>query len=411
MKNTESGKMFDIDGFFASVINRDPNLRRIPEYDAVGEFKGIQAVTFDSIEYNGKKTKVFAYMAFPDGADESTPGIVLIHGGGGHAFLPWVKMWRDRGYSVIAPDTVGNMPIDINAGCTESNGDWARKLHGVFEEDGYIPSPDNDGMSTYNLDVDRRWLTHITAHCILSFTALAQSGYADKNKIGITGISWGGVAVSYYLGFDSRPAFAIPIYGSGYLNESLAWMGERFSHPETLKYFRAEDRFAKVKMPVMWLCWNDDFCFSINSNSKSYLDTAPNNPLTTLSIVDCMCHSHNFAWIRPESEAFANSIVKGGDALQSFTSLPNGKSPVCTYAYSKEVTARLYYIIDELEYSMHEKHGMNNTFLNPVWQSVPLNAENGTITGDIPCDACGYYIEIKNEDGVIITTPYIKTER
>ena len=188
-------------------------------------------------------------------------------------------------------------------------------------------------------------------------------------------------------------------------------MGERFSHPETLKYFRAEDRFAKVKMPVMWLCWNDDFCFSINSNSKSYLDTAPNNPLTTLSIVDCMCHSHNFAWIRPESEAFANSIVKGGDALQSFTSLPNGKSPVCTYAYSKEVTARLYYITDELEYSMHEKHGMNNTFLNPLWQSVPLNAENGTITGDIPCDACGYYIEIKNEDGVIITTPYIKTER
>ena len=78
--------MFDIDGFFESVINRDPNLRRIPEYDAVGEFEGIQAVTFDSIEYNGKKTKVFAYMAFPDGADESTPGIVLIHGGGGHAF-------------------------------------------------------------------------------------------------------------------------------------------------------------------------------------------------------------------------------------------------------------------------------------------------------------------------------------
>ena len=52
--------MFDIDGFFESVINRDPNLRRIPEYDAIGEFEGIQAVTFDSIEYNGKKTKVFA---------------------------------------------------------------------------------------------------------------------------------------------------------------------------------------------------------------------------------------------------------------------------------------------------------------------------------------------------------------
>ena len=32
----------------------------------------------------------------------------------------------------------------------------------------------------------------------------------------------------------------------------------------------AEKNFNKVNMPVMWLCWNDDCCFSINSNSKSY---------------------------------------------------------------------------------------------------------------------------------------------
>ena len=52
LKESPNEVMGDIDGFFESVINRDPNLRRIPEYDAVGEFEGIQAVTFDSIEYN-----------------------------------------------------------------------------------------------------------------------------------------------------------------------------------------------------------------------------------------------------------------------------------------------------------------------------------------------------------------------
>ena len=411
MNNTEFGKTYDMEVFFGNVIKTDPNLRRIPEFDPVGEFKGIHAVTFDSIEYHGKKTKVFAYMAHPDGADENTPGIVLIHGGGGHAFLPWVKMWLDRGYSVIAPDTVGHMPIDINAGCTESNGDWGKGLYGIFAEEGYTASPDNDGMSTYNLDVTRRWLTHITSHCILSFSALANSGFADKNKIGITGISWGGVAVSYYIGFDSRPAFAIPVYGSGYLSESLAWIAERFSNPETLRYFRAEDRFDKVKCPVMWLCWNDDFCFSINSNSKSYLDTVKNNDMTTVSIVDSMHHSHNYAWIRPESEAFANSIVNNGKKLPRFTSMPTDRSTVCTYEYDGEVTAAMYYITSDLVYSMHEKYGVVNTFLDPVWQSIPMTAKNGTITGNIPCDACGYYIEIKNESGVIVSTPYIKTER
>ena len=44
MENTEFAKPFDIDGFFKSVIKKEPNLRRIPEYDAVGEFEGIQAV-------------------------------------------------------------------------------------------------------------------------------------------------------------------------------------------------------------------------------------------------------------------------------------------------------------------------------------------------------------------------------
>ena len=26
-------------------------------------------------------------------------------------------------------------------------------------------------------------------------------------------------------------------------------------------------------MPVLWLAWNDDSCFTVNSNSKSFEDT------------------------------------------------------------------------------------------------------------------------------------------
>lgn len=411
MKKTDRNDVFSPDKYFEKILSADPNLRRVPEFDPTDEFEGIHAVTFDSSVLNGKKTKVFAYMAHPENADCNTPGIVLIHGGGGHAFLPWVKMWRDRGYSVIAPDTVGHMPTARNAGCTETNADWTNGLHGVFEEDGYTAAPNNDDMQTYSLPFEDRWLTHITAQCILSFTALAECGLADKDKIGISGISWGAVALSYYLGFDRRAAFAIPIYGSGYLSESLAWMRDKFSHPETQRYFLAEERFYKADMPILWLCWNDDCCFSINSNSKSYIDTAQNNPLTSISIVDKMYHSHAFAWMRPESEAFANSIVKNGRAPQRFTSLPNADSLECTYEYDGQLTANLFYITEDLTYSTHEKYGMVNTFMDAVWNCAPLHPENGKIIGEIPHGAHGYYIELTNENSVVISTPYIKTER
>ena len=66
MGNTEVAKPFDADGFFKSVVNKDPNLRRIPEYDAVGNFEGIQAVTFDSIEYNGTTYAVYELTDYID---------------------------------------------------------------------------------------------------------------------------------------------------------------------------------------------------------------------------------------------------------------------------------------------------------------------------------------------------------
>lgn len=398
----------ELEAFFDRVKNTTPNVKYVPEFQPTEKYENIKAVTFDGVLYHGKKTKVFAYVAYPDGADENTPGIVLIHGGAGHAYLPWVKAWCDMGYSVIAPDTVGHMPTEVNAGAVEATTKWQKGLFGVFKEEGYVSSPDNDDMATYDENTEDKWIVHITSQSMIAFSILAQGGYANKNKIGIMGISWGAVALSYQLGYDERPAFAIPVYGSGYLAESLAWMKDKFAHPKTRELFLAEERFEYVKMPILWQCWNDDHCFSINSNSKSYLDTVKNNDETLLSIVDGMGHSHGYAWRRKEPFAFADSIVNNKPKLQRFTSLPTLEDPECTYEYDGEISAKIFYITEKMTYSKHEKHSMDSTFMDQVWKTSCAFAKDGKITAVLPKDVCEYYIELVNNEGVIITTPIIK---
>ena len=53
----------------------------------------------------------------------------------------------------------------------------------------------------------------------------------DKNRIGAVGISWGSVILSIALGYNNNFSFAINVYGSGYLTQSLSFMRYKFILP------------------------------------------------------------------------------------------------------------------------------------------------------------------------------------
>ena len=63
-----------------------------------------QAVYFDGVDYEGRPTRVFAWMGIPAGAsvDAPVPAMVLVHGGGGTAYRQWVDEWTQRGYAAIS---------------------------------------------------------------------------------------------------------------------------------------------------------------------------------------------------------------------------------------------------------------------------------------------------------------------
>lgn len=401
-KNEPTAKM--LESAFVECTREKVAYDVVDGFAPSGEYDGIKAVTFDGFEAGGKKTKIFAYLAFPEGSNENTPAVVLVHGGGGHAYLEWVKEWLDAGYAVIAPDVTGYFPTEANAGASTDGSKWTHSLDGCFAENGYAVIPDNDGMAHSADPLDEQWMYHAVGTVIRSFSILSQSGRVDSDKIGVVGISWGAVITSIYLGYDSRPAFAVPIYGSAYLADSLAYMKNMFAKDDTRALWSAEDRLDKVTCPVLWLCSDSDGNFSLNSNSMSFLSTEKNSG-TRLSIVTAMQHSHEAAWERPEPIAFADSLVNGGEAMPEFLTYPNGESLECSV--SGGTRARLYYITEEMSYSLADGTNPNSTMPDQEWQKCALTLDDGQISGEMPSDAVMYYISV-TANGCTVSTPIVK---
>lgn len=380
------------------------NYKERPAYDPK-DYPGVRAITYDGMPIGASKTKVFAYLGFPDHTKEPVPGIVLIHGGGGHAFPAWVQMWVERGYAAIAMDTTGFYP--------EGDG-WHYGLYGSFAEEGYVDAPNNTGMvDGVDEDVEKNWLYHAVGSAILARKLLAADERVDAARIGVCGISWGGVITSILIGQDPNFAFAIPIYGSGHLGGELTMgsIGKHFRPLSVQKRWLAEKRFDRVKIPVLWLCWNDDNNFSIQANSQSYLDTLPGNERTCLSIVHEMYHSHLDGWVRPESASFASAVLEG-KPLPRILTQPGGRSFELEVEWDGLLCATAYYITSPMKYKEHDKFGYGSyTFMEQVWQMQSCQVEGGKVSCELPEETAGYYVEIKTQvagEEFVLSSVYVE---
>ena len=386
--------MISFDKFF----DMDPEVEYFPEYDC----KGISNLTYKGADYKGKPTRVFAHMGFPKDAKEPVPAVVLIHGGGGHPDDDWIKKWNEHGYGAIAMSTDGyfpDKPVYLGEGVGAES--MVHKLVPPFNKDGYTEGPSTTHLEDSDRPIGDQWMYHAVTSVIMAYNILLRDERVDKDKIGVCGISWGGIIASIAIGYDHRFAFAVPIYGSGYLACGLSGLNKLFNSPGMQKWY-AEKRFDRVKTPVMWLCWNDDCCFSINSNSMSYQDTIDGNPNTCLSMINDMGHSHPCAYNRKESYWFADTVLSGNNIPKVTAEYARGS---LKYSCSTRANSiRLYYIYDKMRYTSHEKYGIHNTFMEQNWQIIDLDPEKNE--AEIPLDIVGKYVEFTFENGIILTTPY-----
>lgn len=374
-------------------------LSQVPEvYPADGfNVEGVKSFFFAGMPYKGKPTRVFAHYGIPknegpnspDAASKKLPAMVLIHGGGGTAFDRWVKVWNARGYAAIAMDLCGCVPVG-------TYGNWKR------HETGGPPGWD---ASFGQLDdpIEDQWTYHAVSAVALAHTLIRSFPEVDPERIGATGISWGGYLTCIVAGVDSRFQFASPVYGCGFLGENSAWVSRlKMLGPEKealwLNQWDPSSYLTHVKMPLLWVNGTNDFAYPMDSWKKSYL-----LPKTTrtLCLRVRMPHGHGPAGENPEEiHIFANSILKHDKPLA--TILEQGNSAEEAWA-----TFQIAAPIASAELAWTRDVGR---WQDRKWEQLPatVDAQAGRVSAKIPADAKVFYLNLFDDRKCAVSTQHVE---
>ena len=379
----KSGVRFDLE-----ALSKPPSV--FPADDISAE--GVKSFFYEGAKYQGKPTRVFAYYGVPAGGrsdGKKLPAMVLIHGGGGSAFDRWVKLWNSRGYAAIAMDVCGCVPVG-------TYGKWQRHEHG---------GPPGWDASFGQLDtpVEDQWTFHAVSAVALAHSLIRSYPEVDADRIGVTGISWGGYLTSVVAGVDSRFKCAVPVYGCGYLGENSVWLPafEKLGKEKAdlwLKQWDPSSYLGQAKLPVLWVNGTNDFAYPMDSWQKSYrLPTGSR----TLCLRIRMPHGHGAAGENPEEiHVFANQILRQGKPLASITE--QGHSVEEAWAtFQSEVS------ITKAELAFTRDIGK---WQDRKWESIPaeIDAKAGRIAAKIPTDAKVFYLNLFDERECVVSTRHVE---
>lgn len=373
----------------ALIESLDDQVYEVPAtYPHVSHNAGeIHAFFYDSIDYKGQPKRTFAYIGIPE-SDHPVPAMVLVHGGGGTAFHKWVKIWNDRGYAAIAMDLEGHLPENVATG-------GGRLSH---EHSG----PSRVGrFGDAELPIQEQWMYHAVSDIFIGHTLLRSFPEVDADRIGVTGISWGGILSSLVSGIDARYKCAIPVYGCGYLYESHGHF--KSVQSDAQKFWDPANHFADGSVPTLWVNGDGDGHFSVNTTSRSYETTSDH---AVLSIHPGHPHGHGAGWDPrrvPEIYAFADRILKGeGAALAQIVKQPTGRSVDLIYESETPIeSATVYYLNEPLTYRKPASDPKAKHSRPGAWIALEakVNSERNTVRAQLPESCMTYYVNLKDRQG------------
>lgn len=267
----------------------------------------LKVVYYEGLDYEGNATRVHAWVGVPAGASAANPvpAVVLVHGGGGTSFKVWVETWNERGYAAIAMGLEGQtdtVATQTQQDAGQAVGQWLKHA---------MPGPSRTGIyGDSDEPLTDQWMYHSVANSILANSLISALPEVDAAKVGIMGISWGGIITSTVIGIDDRFAFAIPTYGCGHLFDAKNLYGDHLGN-NTL-YREVWDpmvRIANATLPTLWYSWPGDFHFPMDNQAYTYHGAGGPR---MVSLVPGFGHGHGPPRKRAESYDFADSVISGG---------------------------------------------------------------------------------------------------
>ena len=275
----------------------------------------IQAIYYRS-DYLGEESYAFAFLGIPEGASAQSkrPAVLLIHGGGGTAYWQWVREWVNRGYVALAMDLEGHVPKPEG---TSDN------MPADLYVDSQYSAPHNSNYGDASLPIEQTWMYYAVSTSVLGNSLLHSLEFVDRYKVGVCGVSWGGVITSVITGYDDRFAFSIPIYCSLNLAQSRGGTLNSYyrAHPEA-RVWDDDEGLSRVETPIFFLAMNDD----VNALPDSISNTASRCKNATIALVRNWAHSHSHAFARLEPYEFADSIINGKSDRVRVLTQPAGNS-------------------------------------------------------------------------------------
>lgn len=347
----------------------------------------IKKVFYQGEPLGGVPTRVFAYYARPKKGDGPFPAMLLVHGGGGKAFAEWAAQWAKRGYVALAMDLAGHGP------------DGERLPDG---------GPEQDDASKFREfaegEADQMWVYHAVAAVIRGHSLLAAQEEVDADRIGITGIDWGGFLTCIVAGLDDRLQAAVPVYGCGFLGDDSIWLPTfRRMSPEArerwLTNFDPSRYLAGARCPMLFVDGTNDFAYPLDSLQKSY-ELVP-GPVE-LCLKPRMPHSHPDGWSAREIGIFVDGLLKSGKPLARLGPLEiEGSQVTAEFQGSVPVVdGRLHYAVADGPWNKR------------TWASMRVNVAGGKVIGELPrLRPIVCYISITDQRSAHVSTPHVVLER
>jgi dienelactone hydrolase len=371
-----------------------PRIRSANTPGHLGKQDGlVREVRYQSEPYQGKDSWVFAYYGVPKGKGPF-PAMLLVHGGGGKAFSEWAKLWAERGYVALAMDLGGHGP------------------DGKPLEHGGPPQDDGTKFRAFTDSTLRdMWTYQAVAAILRGHAFLRAQQEVDRDRIGITGISWGGYLTCIVAGIDDQLKVAVPVYGCGFLGDNSPWndeIGPLHRMPAEnrlrwLKHFDPSSYLSGVGCPILFINGTNDFAYPLDSYQKSYRLVKAVSP--TLRITMYMPHGHPPGWTPAEIYLFVDSVLKGTEPLARLgpIQVTAEQSALATYAAPRSLTkAELLFTHDDGRWQERK------------WQSsaATIDADRKRFEAKLPdVRPLTCFFTVADERGLVVSTDHVELSK
>jgi len=356
-------------------------LRQPPQVTWLAREGTLRSLLYANEPYRGKPTRVFAYYAVPEPRQGRAPAMVLVHGGGGQAYPDWAELWAKRGYAAIA--------MDLN-GCGPKGEPLPDAMPALDHR--FIFQSMSEGLR-------ETWPYHAVAAVLRAISFLAAQPEVDSDRIGITGLSWGGFLTCMAASLDGRVKVAIPVYGCGFIYEDGLFVPDFQKMPDAdrklwIESFDPSRYLAQARVPMLWITGTTDIVYPLDIFQKSY--RLPRGP-RPLSVIVGMPHTLVAATTAAEIGLFADQHLRGGTPLAEMGPLSvQGETVEATFRSPVPVAkAALCYTTDTVIWKERK------------WETAPAKIAGDRLRAPLPAPRpIVFFLSLTDARGVTVTTEH-----